>query len=41
MFEIWVFSLVFIDFTNEKSYSTDEVPGYTHSSPVIKLYNFL
>ena len=28
MFERWVFPLVFIDFTNDKSDSTDEVPGY-------------
>ena len=40
-FEIWVFPSVFIEFTNGKSDSTDEVPGYIHSSPVIKLYKFL
>ena len=32
MFEIWVFPSVFIYFTNDKSDSTDEVPGYMHSS---------
>ena len=35
MFEIWVFPSVFIDFCNEKSDSTDKVPGYIHSSPVM------
>ena len=28
MFEIWVFNSVFIDFTNDKSDSTDDDPGY-------------
>ena len=47
MFERWVFPSVFIDFTNEKSDSTDlfnfidEVPGYINSSPAIQLNTFL
>ena len=41
MFERWVFPSVFIEFTNEKSDSTDEVPGYIHISPVMKFNKFL
>ena len=41
MFEICVFPSVFIELTNEKSDSTDEVPGYIHSSPVMKLNTLL
>ena len=41
MFEIWVFPSAFIDFTNAKFDSTDEVPGYIHSSPVMKLNKIL
>ena len=40
MYEIWVLTSVFIEFTNESD-STDEVSGYIHSSPVIQLYKFL
>ena len=43
MFERWVFPSVFIDFTNEKPDSTDEVPGYIYiySRSVMKLNKFL
>ena len=41
MFERLVFPSMFIEFTNEKSDSTDEVPGYIHSSPVMILNKLL
>ena len=40
MFET-IFPSVFIDFNNDKFVSTDEVPGYIHSSQVVKLNKFL